>query len=378
MTGRERLLKVIRKEIPDCVPVAPDFSNMIPAKLTGLPFWDLYLYQKIPIWEAYIDCAKYFDIDSVMDGYFPLLFPEENTDLRPWQRYIVFKNEERIVVQRAYKDNGKLEWESYVDVFYSDNPPSHGVDPKKIGMPEVPLKFELLEGVKEVDKSPKGFEKVKKKLGEQGLIGVWAGVTTNVLATEEGIYHYYDHPEEREMLRDSLIGKGEERMKKILAMDVKPDFICVGGSGTLIHQTLDIFREIAFPSVKRVIEIATANGLPTHVHSCGPEKELVKIMAEETGLTMIDPLEIPPMGNCDLKELKRLYGNKIILKGNIHTTDIMLKGSTDDVRKACEKAIDDAREGGMFILSTGDQCGRDTPFENLRIMVETARKYGKY
>ncbi len=43
MNSRERLLAVLRREIPDCVPVAPDFSNMIPARRTGKPFWDLYL-----------------------------------------------------------------------------------------------------------------------------------------------------------------------------------------------------------------------------------------------------------------------------------------------------------------------------------------------
>ena len=42
------------------------------------------------------------------------------------------------------------------------------------------------------------------------------------------------------------------------------------------------------------------------------------------------------------------------------------------------KAIDEAAEGGRFILSTGDQCGRDTPDENLHAMVETARSYGRY
>jgi len=30
------------------------------------------------------------------------------------------------------------------------------------------------------------------------------------------------------------------------------------------------------------------------------------------------------------------------------------------------------------ILSTGDQCGRDTPDENLAAMIETARTYGRY
>jgi hypothetical protein len=98
MNSRERLLTVLRGGIPDCVPVAPDFSNMIPAKLTGKPFWDLYLYNDPPIWEAYIACAKHFGIDSVMDGYFPLTFPEEIVD-EGWEDYIVFRSPERIVTQ---------------------------------------------------------------------------------------------------------------------------------------------------------------------------------------------------------------------------------------------------------------------------------------
>ena len=101
-------------------------------------------------------------------------------------------------------------------------------------------------------------------------------------------------------------------------------------------------------------------------------------MVEETDLTIIDPLEPPPMGDCDLAQLKRLYGDKIILKGNLHTTDVMLRGSAQDVVAASKKAIDDAGAGGGFVLSTGDQCGRDTPFENLRAIVDTARTYGRY
>ena len=100
--------------------------------------------------------------------------------------------------------------------------------------------------------------------------------------------------------------------------------------------------------------------------------------AEETDLTVIDPLEIPPMGDCVLSELKQRYGDKLVLKGNLHTTEVMLRGSVKDVIAASRKAIDDAAAGGGFILSTGDQCGRDTPDENLLAMVETARTYGRY
>ena len=67
-----------------------------------------------------------------------------------------------------------------------------------------------------------------------------------------------------------------------------------------------------------------------------------------------------------------------MLKGNLHTTQVMLLGSADDVRRASRNAIDAARAGGRFILSTGDQCGRDTPLDNIYAMVETARTYGRY
>ena len=130
--------------------------------------------------------------------------------------------------------------------------------------------------------------------------------------------------------------------------------------------------------LKRVTEMAFELGIPTHIHSCGPERMLVKMAAEETRLTVIDPLEIPPMGDCNLAELKRLYGDKSVLKGNLHTTDVMLNGTVEEVVCASKRCIDDAAAGGGFILSTGDQTPRDAPLENIFAVVETARSYGRY
>jgi uroporphyrinogen decarboxylase len=84
------------------------------------------------------------------------------------------------------------------------------------------------------------------------------------------------------------------------------------------------------------------------------------------------------MGDCDLAELKRDFGKRFSFMGNIHTTDVMLYGTVEDVEKTAKKCIDDAAAGGGFILSTGDQCGRDTPDENIRKLVEVAKSYGKY
>ncbi|HTY60468.1 MAG TPA: uroporphyrinogen decarboxylase family protein, partial [Bacteroidota bacterium] len=65
-------------------------------------------------------------------------------------------------------------------------------------------------------------------------------------------------------------------------------------------------------------------------------------------------------------------------KGNINTFDFMINATPDQVRDKCKRVIDEAGADGGFVLSTGDQCGRDTPHGNLFAMVEVASTYGKY
>ena len=380
MTSRERLLAVLNGEMPDRVPVMPDLSNMIPAKMTGKPFWDIYLYQDPPLWRAYLDCRKYFGFDSLWDAYYVSIPIDSNEQSKPIPEIhtaIVYRDENRLVTQRFEAIGGKKLWHKTVNVYYRDNPPNHGVAPHAVRLPEEPDKFEP---VGEIRQHPSGEELLKilkTELGDGGLVGASCG-TSSLIGGEREIYDFFDNPQKYYDRRDWLLGYYEKVFCKLLSFECRPDFISTGASGTLINQTPQMFRELGLPIVKKMTALAKKHGFPSHIHSCGPEAELVRICAEETDLTVIDPLETPPMGDCDLKELKKLYGHKLVLKGNLHTTRVMLHGSAQDVADAAKKAIDDAAEGGRFILSTGDQCGRDTPFENLEAMIKTAQTYGKY
>ena len=377
MTSKERLNAVLRHQIPDHVPVAPDTSNMIPARLTGKPFWDLYLYQDHPIWLAYIDCVKHFGFDALMDGHAPILFEELGEIDHDWTEAIVFQNEERIVTQAYRKAGNYMEWRDWLTVYYRADPPSYGVAPESIRLPNIPDKFSPVEGVREWPQGEARIKLLKEAMGDHGLVGVYCGTST-LLYSDKDILAFMDDPEPFYERRDYLLEAFEKRFHHLMSLEHKPDFICTGNSGTLVFQSPAIFRELALPIVKKVTALCKEAGMPTHIHSCGPETALIKMMAEETDLTVIDPLEIPPMGDCNLKEIKRLYGDKLVLKGNLHTTNVMLRGSAQDVKDAAMQAIDDAAHGGRFILSTGDQCGRDTPDENIFAMVETAKTYGRY
>ena len=64
MNARTRFLAALKNEIPDRVPVAPDISNMIPCRLTGKPFWDIYLHGDPPLWLAHLNANRKFGFDA--------------------------------------------------------------------------------------------------------------------------------------------------------------------------------------------------------------------------------------------------------------------------------------------------------------------------
>ena len=376
MTSRERLLAVLHGEVPDCVPVDPDISNMVPCRLTGRPFWEVYLYQNPPLWKAHLDAVKHFDLDGGFEIYTVQVDFDEPAP-SPWEERIVARHTADAPVTQLFNTQTGA-WHPRITVYWRDAPPSAGIDPRVIGLPPEPSTWEPVTGVKSWPTGLELWDLVCGEMGDQGILGLWSGCHTTHLNNEQQIYAWYDDPKPFLEAAQRQIAAVERRLEHIAAMKRRPDVLFCGGSGTLIWQTPAIFRELVLPVLQRATQLAHDIGIPTHVHSCGPEKELVKMAARETRLTIIDPLEIPPMGDCDLAELKRLYGDQIVLKGNLHTTDTMLRGSVGDVVAASRAAIDAAAAGGGFVLSTGDQCGRDTPDANIRAMVETARTYGAY
>ncbi len=378
MTSKERMLTAMRHGIPDRVPVAPDMSNMIPARLTGKPFWDIYLYQDPPLWLAYIDAVKHFGFDGFLDYQVPVVFDDERpTEPSPWGQAIVARTDERLITQ-AYRLDGPREvWAPHVTVYYRENPPTHGLSPAKAGVPDVPGSWEPVEGARQWPEGEELFRLAYELMGDRGVVGITCG-TSAVVSSEQGVYEYYDNPKAVRERSQRIIEWSRRRFDNILKMETRPDYLSCGASGTLIFQTVEMFRDVSLPVVQAVTNWCRETGIVSHIHSCGPERELVKICAEETELDVIDPLEVPPMGDCNLAELKQLYRRRLCLKGNLHTTAVMLKGTYDDVLAASRRAIEDAAEGGGFILSTGDQCGRDTPDANIQAMIDAVETYGRY
>ena len=377
MTSRERLYKVIAGEIPDCVPVAPDISNMVPAKQTGLPFWDIYLYNNPTLFEAYCKAAEFYGIDGWNVVWGGMGFKRKNAP--EISKAISSKTSERIVERiRHSTPSGDL-YETMT--YYTADPPTKTEKMVKDLQKDFSKIKHLYSDIIDMDNSR--VQEFKKMVGDKGVFTLsvtypgmhyWNEYFDGNL--EKAIYAYYDFPEifdEWAEIADKDLCRQAE-----LYLDQKPDLLLVGGSGTLTLSSPELVKKYAIPTIKKICRMAKQAGVLTMLHSCGKTMAFLDMLVNETELNCINPLEEPPMGDVNLAEVKKLYGSRIALMGNLQTTSVMLHGTADDVERAAKKAIDDAGKGGGFLLSTGDQCGRDTPPENIFKLVEVAKTYGKY
>jgi uroporphyrinogen decarboxylase len=381
MTSKERFLTAMRAGgVPDRVPCTPDFSNYIPCKRTGLPFWDIYFKNEMPLWKAYLNAADYFGIEAWMASctFIPLQFKQSRVERKV---ELVFDKDQDAMIEKTLirTPDGDMTQQS---LCFRADPPSPIEKPIKSLVADF-AKFKwLLQEPAGLDMPVLVEMRAACELRKQafGLCIGYPGFQGWMCAVEGGVeplcYAEYDTPEILQEWLELDLAYGTKMMELLIA--IKPDYLLFGGSGTITLASPELAHKYAIPALKKWSAMAKEAGIPTMLHSCGKSRALVELLCEETDVNCINPLEIAPMGDIDLAEVKRARGHQISLMGNLHTTDVMLRGTADNVRAAARQALRDAGQGGGFILSTGDQCGPATPEENLFALVETAKKYGVY
>jgi uroporphyrinogen decarboxylase len=87
---------------------------------------------------------------------------------------------------------------------------------------------------------------------------------------------------------------------------------------------------------------------------------------------------IDPQAGMDLALIKKNYGDKVLLMGNVDCGHVLHLGTREDVIADTKRVIREASPGGGHILSSSNTIHSSVPYANYMQMLETARKYGKY
>ncbi len=131
--------------------------------------------------------------------------------------------------------------------------------------------------------------------------------------------------------------------------------------------SVEEYREFAHPYHQRVIEQTNTNQAPIILFA--KEISAVDLMVESGA----DAISI---GKCvDLEEVCQTYGDQVAVQGNVDN-EILRSGTPDEIRAAVNECIEKGNTTG-HILNLNHGVFRDTPVENVQLMIETCRNWSK-
>lgn len=134
------------------------------------------------------------------------------------------------------------------------------------------------------------------------------------------------------------------------------------------------YRDMLLPLHKRFKEWCDTQHIPMMLHCDGDVREFIPLLIE-AGFDAIQPLEAR-CGN-DVRELKPLYGNKIVFFGNI-SADVAAYGTNNELEEEISTKVLTAKEGGGYIYHIDHSVPPTISFERYSMVIDLVKKYGDY
>ena len=139
------------------------------------------------------------------------------------------------------------------------------------------------------------------------------------------------------------------------------------------HDRSPVHPQIRLSLVRRIGRDRQKTGAALFFHSDGNIWPILEDLIA-IGFDAIHPIDPTSM---DIREVKKRVGKKLAVMGNIHT-DLLPRGTPEEVRELTKKTIREIAPGGGFALGSGNSVPEWARFENYQAMRETALTYGAY
>lgn len=135
-----------------------------------------------------------------------------------------------------------------------------------------------------------------------------------------------------------------------------------------------VLRDHVFPWYTKMNRLAHAKGIPVVHHSDGALQEVVEDIIG-CGFDGMNPIEPPAM---DINAIKRQYGKRISIIGNLDLGYTLTRGTPAEVRAEVRQRIHDLAPGGGYAVSSSNSVPEYVPLANFDAMREATFEYGRY
>jgi len=369
LSGRERLLRVFRRQDLDRLPIR--LWGVDPMFPSGNPTWEP-LYELVE--EYQVDIFRtWTPRREEWDPHLPPIHSEEVKSDKPDMAVVQTTIETPAGPLTAAWYRPKDGSPGYVKKYYIET-----VDDARkwlsLPMPE-PTKGHI-----------ESYWELERRSNDRALLFIGIGeamYTVQALMGSE-VFGFW-LIDERELLHemiDRAYAQIEVQVKHYLAEKIGDAYGWVGPELCIppLASPRD-FREFVFEYDKRIIDLIHDAGKLVWVHCHGDMNPVLEDFIE-MGVDCLNPIEPPPTGNLTLAEAKRRCAGRMTLEGGVQDGDFD-RLTPDELTRVVEDVIRQGKPGGGFIL-----CPTSSPntsprlserhIANYRAFVETGIRLGAY
>lgn len=343
MNSVERVLATLKGEIPDMIPIV----EIVIEK---------NIREKIMPSASILDFYDNVDIDGIV------IFEDI-----PWLEVSSNVKKDHFGCLRHFRDNEGDSWPLPLEPLIKNDNPNDFLNNYKIPNPHDPIRLTTLRAA--VDR----FE------GKKAIIfGMHSSFLypSFIRGFDNLLMDYIVNPDFAKHLTQIVVNYFVELEKH--AIDYGADAIIdcedyCSKLGPFVSE--QHFREFILPGLIEVISTAKRRNIPFMKHSDGNVWPLLDMLVD-SGINSYNPVETN--AGMDIAKVKKIYGNKITLHGNVDSANLMIFGKPEDVKTAVKECIKIASPDGRFILSSSSGIHSHVKPENFLAMIDAARYFGRY
>ena len=135
-----------------------------------------------------------------------------------------------------------------------------------------------------------------------------------------------------------------------------------------------VLRRYLFPWYKKMVALGRDMNKPCLFHSDGKLYEVIDDLID-CGFCALHPIEPKAM---DINYVKKTWGRKICIIGNIDLAYTLTLGTPQEVETEVRQRIHDLAPGGGYCVSSSNSVPEYVPLANYNAMREAVLRYGTY
>ena len=367
MTKKERLLKAIRRETPDVVPVSPVIDYRFAHKITGRTDMDAIVEAHRAVGSSVFNLRLSIPFETSWEEGF-------------YERANVIREDGGIT--RFTTDIGTPAGMLHSEVIAGFLPTDPVLTKKTEHLIKNTDDYRIYRQYLEkwLENAKPNIEEVDRifhNVGEDGIANVYQQSAFASLCEARGmedvLTEFYDHPD---LMRDMLglarlvVKKRLEAFNECLSEVVIHDV--AWASTSLVSPKF--FEKWVLDDICEAVR-QVKGGKYIGFYMSGKSRDVIPMMVQSGGdfVQSLDTVD----GDCSLKEVKQTFGDRVCVMGN-YSPVVLAYGTPEEARQEALRCLEEGAAGGGYVVMTGDETPADAKLENVRTMIETIERHGRY